>query len=291
MNIAQLQGFVFAAQTDSITQAAKLAYISQPAMTKLIHQLEKELGVQLFDRTGRTIQLNAQGQLFFSYVTIVLDQLQKGIDAVTTKTTNQLKPIRLLVEVASSLIPEIIHIIQQHFPAAPVQLTQRISTLSEPRQFDFIISSRQPQLDRTAIPLLNEEILVGSAQPQFKSQYVTPAELQRLPVIGLGRHNPLRDTIDSYFEALDIHLNYQYEADDPATIRELLLSGAGIGFIPAVTWQKVGRQLHLARIISNPPFRTIYLTENQQTESNVARIVANALVELFVAERKRSLKI
>lgn len=73
MNIAQLQGFVFAAQTDSITQAAKLAYISQPAMTKLIHQLEKELGVQLFDRTGRTIQLNAQGQLFFSYVTTVLD--------------------------------------------------------------------------------------------------------------------------------------------------------------------------------------------------------------------------
>lgn len=291
MNIAQLQGFVFAAQTDSITQAAKLAYISQPAMTKLIHQLEKELGVQLFDRTGRTIQLNAQGQLFFSYVTTVLDQLQKGIDAVTTKTTNKLKPIRLLVEVASSLIPEIIHIIQQHFPAAPVQLTQRISTLSEPRQFDFIISSRQPQLDRTAIPLLNEEILVGSAQQQFKSQYVTPAELQRLPVIGLGRHNPLRDTVDSYFEALDIHLNYQYEADDPATIRELLLSGAGIGFIPAVTWQKVGRQLHLARIFSNPLFRTIYLTENQQTESNVARIVANALVELFVAERKRSLKI
>lgn len=291
MNIAQLQGFVFAAQTGSITQAAKLAYISQPAMTKLIHQLEKELGVQLFDRTGRTIQLNAQGQLFFSYVTTVLNQLQKGIDAVTTKTTNQLKPIRLLVEVASSLIPEIIHIIQQHFPAAPVQLTQRISTLSEPRQFDFIISSRQPQLDRTAIPLLNEEILVGSAQQQFKPQYVTPTELQRLPVIGLGRHNPLRDTVDSYFEALDIHLNYQYEADDPATIRELLLSGAGIGFIPAVTWQKVGRQLHLARIFSNPLFRTIYLTENQQTESNVARIVANALVELFVAERKRSLKI
>ncbi|MFD1465403.1 LysR family transcriptional regulator [Lapidilactobacillus mulanensis] len=291
MNLSQLKGFALAAQTESITQAARLAFISQPAMSKLIQQLEEELGVTLFDRVGRTIKLSQNGQLFLSYVSTALDELQQGIDAVTSKAKHPTQPIRLLIEVASSFIPEMVRRIQSQFPETPVQLTQRIATISEPHQFDFTISTREPLKEDIAIPLINEEIFVGSAGVQINSPYINPTDLKDMPVIGMGLHSPLRDTIDNYFAQYGITLNYQYEADDPATLRELLLSNAGIGFIPATTWQSTGKKMHLARLIPNPPFRTIYLTENKATETNLNRVVANILVQLFVEQRKNSLKV
>ncbi|WP_242756078.1 LysR family transcriptional regulator [Lacticaseibacillus paracasei] len=291
MNIAQLQGFVYTAQTGSITQGAKQAYISQPAMTKMIQELERELGVELFDRVGRGIQINDSGRLFLNYVEAGLDQLQEGIDAISTQAKRQ-RPIRLLVEVASALIPAIIATIHRIYPNTPVQMTQRIAVVNETREFDFTISTREPRRDRRSVPLLNEEILIGSADPRFADRtFISPQSLRAQPIVALGYHTPLRDTIDDYFGARNITLNYQYESDDPASIRAMLVSGIGVGFIPSITWASIGNQLHLARITPDPPFRTIYLTEGQPQEDSQTRQLANALVELFVNERANALKV
>lgn len=291
MNLAQLQGFVYTAQTGSITQGARQSFISQPAMTKMIQELEKELGVALFDRVGRGIQINDTGRLFLNYVESGLDQIEEGIEAVAKPTTHQ-RPIRLLVEVASALIPDIIKTIHAIYPNAPIQLTQRITAVNETREFDFTISTRQPRRDRRSVPLLNEEILIGSANPDLAaSAFITPNALVGQPIVSLGYHTPLRDTLDQYFDQRNLRLNFQYESDDPASIRAMLASGIGVGFIPSVTWAETGKQLHLARITPDPPFRTIYLTEGQPKEDVRTRKVANALVALFVAARAQALKV
>lgn len=289
MNLAQLQGFVYTAQTGSITQGARQAYVSQPAMTKMIQELEKELGVRLFDRIGRGIQINDAGRLFLNYVESGLDQIEEGVEAVAKPATHQ-RPIRLLVEVASALIPAIITAIHQIYPNAPIQMTQRIAAVNDTREFDFTISTRPPRPDRRSVTLLNEEILIGGTDPAIaKEPFITPEELASKEIVSLGYHTPMRDTLDAYFEARGIHLNYQYESDDPASIRAMLAAGIGVGFIPSVTWAATGKQLHLARITPDPPFRTIYLTEGQPKEDVRTRKIANALVELFVAERTHGL--
>ncbi|WP_461213603.1 LysR family transcriptional regulator [Lacticaseibacillus sp. GG6-2] len=291
MNLAQLQGFVYTAQTGSITQGARQAHISQPAMTKMIQELEKELDVPLFDRVGRGIQINDGGRLFLNYVESGLDQIEEGVEAITKPTTTK-RPIRLLVEVASALIPDIIRTINEIYPSASIQLTQRITAVNETREFYFTISTRIPRPDRRSVPLLNEEILLGSADPKLTAHpFIDPAELAGQPIVSLGYHTPLRNTLDQYFETRGIDLNYQYESDDPDSIRAMLAAGIGIGFIPSVTWAATGKQLHLARITPDPPFRTIYLTEGQAKEDVRTRKVANALVALFVDARTRALTI
>ncbi|EQM54502.1 LysR family transcriptional regulator [Lactiplantibacillus plantarum EGD-AQ4] len=289
MNISQLEGFMYTAQTGSITAGAKKAFISQPAMTKLIQDLEKELGTPLFDRVGRGIQINSKGRTFLNYVEATLQQLNQGIDAVSSPISTRQRPIRLLVEVASALIPEIITQIHQIFPAAPVQLTQRISTVNDTENFDFTISTRQPATNLRSVPLLTEEILVGSLEPVFQTSVITPSELASHALVTLGRQTPLRRTMDAYFKSQRVPVDYQYESDDPASIRALLLHGIGIGFIPAITWHATGSQLHLTRLNPNPPLRTIYLTEGQSKETPQNRRLANALVKLFVDTRAKSL--
>lgn len=60
MNLTDLNYFVRVASIGSVTETAKLAYVSESAISKTIKQLEEEIGVKLFDRQGRTIKLNQQ---------------------------------------------------------------------------------------------------------------------------------------------------------------------------------------------------------------------------------------
>ena len=62
MNLTTLKYFILVASLGSITEVAKEAYVSQSAVSKTIKQLEEEIGVELFDREGRTIKLNQQGK-------------------------------------------------------------------------------------------------------------------------------------------------------------------------------------------------------------------------------------
>ncbi len=69
MNLAQLRTFQLAAEHGSFSKAASEQFLSQPAVSLQIRQLERELGVALFTRTGRRVHLTAAGELCLEYVT------------------------------------------------------------------------------------------------------------------------------------------------------------------------------------------------------------------------------
>lgn len=73
MDFDQLRYFVSVAQTLNFTQAAKLHYITQPAISRRITDLEKELGTQLFVRSSHQVRLTHAGEEFFQYALTALD--------------------------------------------------------------------------------------------------------------------------------------------------------------------------------------------------------------------------
>lgn len=78
MDITNLRYFQAAAKTQKFTKAAEQMHISQPAFSASLAKLEKELGVQLFDRIGRRIRLNEYGQMYIKYVDQALECLDEG---------------------------------------------------------------------------------------------------------------------------------------------------------------------------------------------------------------------
>ena len=68
MELQQLKYFKTVAAIGKISEAAEALFISAPALSTSISRLEKELGVQLFDRYAKRIALNAQGEIFLRYV-------------------------------------------------------------------------------------------------------------------------------------------------------------------------------------------------------------------------------
>ncbi len=82
MNFHQLEYFVTVADTGHVSQAAELLNVSQPALSSNIQKLEKEIGVKLFDRSGRRIVLNSYGEAFLPIAKHLLTTLEEGLESV-----------------------------------------------------------------------------------------------------------------------------------------------------------------------------------------------------------------
>lgn len=75
MTLQQLKYIIMVAKKGSLTEAAKELYISQPSLTKSIKELEKEMGILIFDRTNKGISVSKEGEIFLGYARQVLDQI------------------------------------------------------------------------------------------------------------------------------------------------------------------------------------------------------------------------
>ena len=79
MNFNQLEYFIAIAETGHMSQAAEMLNVSQPALTSNIQKLEREVGVDLFDRVGRRIVLNEFGEAFLPTAKQLMSELEEGL--------------------------------------------------------------------------------------------------------------------------------------------------------------------------------------------------------------------
>ena len=73
MTLQQLKYAITVAQTGTITEAAEKLYISQPSLTNAIHELEKEMNIEIFTRTNKGIIISKDGEDFLGYARQVLE--------------------------------------------------------------------------------------------------------------------------------------------------------------------------------------------------------------------------
>lgn len=277
MNLTQLRYFLSVVESGSMTQAANANFVSQSAVSKTIKQLEDELDIKLFDRKGRGLNLNRQGKLFYSYVSDGIRLLDRGVQAIKSDINANEEPISILFQVSSPLIPIIIEQVKKNLPNIRLNLSQHIQGSTDLDQFDFIISDHT-YTNRINTPLFSEEIMLGGHNLPPTVDY---QDLQNQNLITLNSSLELRRTIDSFFSKENIHLNYRYETDDPATLRELVNQGIGNCFVPLISWQNFAKKIQLAHILPTPPMRTLYLSQKEKKSNNIFREFTNELLRIF----------
>lgn len=82
MNLNQLNAFCILSKTLHYSRAAEELQIAQPSLSRMIAQLEQELGTSLFERQGRNIILTKQGEVFLNYIKRGLTEIDQGVAAV-----------------------------------------------------------------------------------------------------------------------------------------------------------------------------------------------------------------
>ncbi|OZB93454.1 LysR family transcriptional regulator [Paenibacillus sp. XY044] len=124
MDIRQLQYFMEVARLQSFTKAAESLYITQPSISKTIRNIEEELGVTLFDRSGKRVVLTDAGRIIYEQAQPIVKSFQSLSSELGDLKNLKKGHIRLGLPpmVGSSFFPEVIGQFHQRYPQVTMQI-------------------------------------------------------------------------------------------------------------------------------------------------------------------------
>lgn len=242
MELLHLKYFQKVAHTEHISKSAEELNIVQPALSRSIHNLEKELGVKLFDRTGRVIKLNENGKVFLHIVDDVLKSLEFGKKKLLDMNNKLDNEIKLVVLAGTISIPNLILEFRNLYPDTTFKLLQYSSDIENSTDYDFIISSTLEKIESDYnIILLKENIVLGvsSTHPLASKAFVNLNDVKDEDFIAFAKNKPFRDISDTLFENAGFRPKIVFESEMPQVVHGLVKAGVGVSLIPLKTWDIV----------------------------------------------------
>ena len=217
MKLHQLRYFQCLAHYLHYRKASEALYISQPTLSFAIKELEKELGVALFKKEGRTISLTDEGKTFLNYVTKSLQILDDGVKAISPKQEIQISSIPTVIN--SFLVPFIIQLQKEH-PEINIQFrsekTQTITQKILDNQYDFGICSKinEPQLKY--IPLIKRKLVIvfSKENPLVQKENIELKDLLDYPFYTYQKNMTLYTTIKDLFSSQGLPFHPSNYFDD-----------------------------------------------------------------------------
>ena len=284
MELHQLECFVRAAELGNFTMAAKRLYISQPALSKNIALLEKNLGVQLFERRGKRFTLSPIGSQVLEHSRQILDHSQQ-IQLLCQAEQPRQTPVTLRMMCASELFSDIMAGFKPLHPDIQVTLLPNVRSMEQEDSDILVFSSRQPHHYQTDKSVLREELrmVVPPGHPLYDREYVNMEEISKHPVLSLRLDTELRNTEDYYYKLAGVSPRRDVECDNPAILRALLKTGFGIAMVPTRTWDvTTGTKNRLLPIRDFLCIRyiTVHLPHPMESDRNVQAFY-NYLIDFF----------
>lgn len=237
----------------SFKRAADTLYVSQPAVSLQVQNLEKQLNVPLFDRGGRKAQLTEAGHLLLSYGEKIITLCQETCRAI--EDLQNLQGGTLIVGASQTtgtyLLPRMIGLFRQKYPEVAVQLqvhsTRRTSWGVANGQVDLaIIGGEVPaELQETLriIPYADDELalVLPVSHPLAKVEMIQREDLYRLKFITLDSQSTIRKVIDKVLTRYDIdtkRLKVEMELNSIEAIKNAVQSGLGAAFVSVTAIEK-----------------------------------------------------
>ena len=220
ITLLQLDYFRKLAVTEHITQTAKELYISQTALSSMIIGLEKELGIQLFDRSKRSIRLNQAGKLYLDYVNQVFAALDNGRSALLELTESAEKNVSIAVGTSQVWLPMVLDF-RKHSPEYTIkQQNKTLEGLIESlrsMESDFVIASvdeiPDPDLEHTFLKTDRVYLCVPKNHRLVGRESVYLKELENEAYIDLPAGTPWREYCTRLFHRAGVNIHRVLECD------------------------------------------------------------------------------
>lgn len=187
MEIRLLREFVSLTETKSFQETSEQMNVSQSALTKHIHKLEDEMGVSLFDRTTRSVELNEYGRSYYPYAKEIVKLYEEG-DAMIASLLSQGKNV-LRVALTPAIAyyggTEVLSMFSREFPKYQLEITERphvVELLTE-QKCDFAFAMENDAMDGRMTRLLYKVdrlvVLFPASHPLAALEEVTLDQLRR----------------------------------------------------------------------------------------------------------------
>jgi DNA-binding transcriptional LysR family regulator len=245
MELQQLEYFRVVARTQHVTQAAEELGITQPALSRAMARLERDLGVTLFDHRGRSVKLNRYGEAFLRHVDRALAAVDEGRRELVDLSDRDAGVIAFgfAHALGTRVVPDLIASFRQQHPRARFQLLQNASHIILDEltsgEVDLALVSPIPSSGERieTIELASEELfLVVPHDHRFaKRRSVRLSELRDDIFVCLREGYGLRTLTDQFCAQAGFAPKIAFEGEEIATLRGLVTVGLGVAIIPAAS--------------------------------------------------------
>jgi len=259
MELRHFQYFVAVAETGSLTTAAEQRlHTSQPSLSRQIRDLEAEVGVQLFIRSARGVELTAAGHTFLEHARLVLAQVEAATQAAR-RVAYSAKPVfglGFLTGQEMNWLPEAMRILCDELPNLEVTVSSQYSPLLADAlvngKLDLAFMRAEPDMPDLIYRLVATEPLVAVLPSDHRlaaCDEVDPLQFAGETFIGVSGTAPtLKRVIDEFISRLDADIHPSHEVDNLAMAMSLVASTRGVMLLPSyaenlLPWSVVCRPL------------------------------------------------
>lgn len=253
MNLStrQIDAFLALAAQRNFTRAAAQCHLSQPAFSALVRSLEDGLGLRLFDRSTRHVELTPEGENFMAAARRIRAEVDAALAGVRDAVTLQRGrvAIALLPSLAAGWLPEVLARYRARHPGIELDIAD---VLSEPciervaaGAADFALAAiRADTPELCAEPFCTDGFHlvcrsdhplaagIGRSARTRSAAVLSPADLAAWPFVHLARHSSVRQYLEAAFHPQAMRT--LMEVEQLATVMGMVRAGLGISVVPTL---------------------------------------------------------
>ena len=244
MNLSHLYYFRTLARVQHYTRAAEELFITQPTLSNAVSQLEKELGIPLFQKEGRNVRLTKQGREFDEYITQALDLIDKAVDIAHEQAGSPSGAIDLgvIYTIQADYLPPLLRAYRDRYGSGITintyqGLTTQLVEDLESGRYDVVFGSyvEGKEDDLGFIPVDSQRLVavVHDYSPFAKRESVTIEDLSHSKIYSYSPDIPLGKEVRKVCrECCDRDLDIHATAEDEITLGSLVDSDpSAIGLV------------------------------------------------------------
>jgi DNA-binding transcriptional LysR family regulator len=259
MELRQLSYFVAVAEELHFGRAAARVCIAQPALSNQVQALEKELGVQLFTRTTRRVELTRAGEVFYDRCIRILSDVDLSAEVARSVAGKRVKTIKIgtVYPATIGVLPAFLARIARKYPEIQLHIssgnTNDIIRNLETGQINLGFIRPVENIGSLRFFSIAHErylLAVEKTSPLAIRSEIDIEDLRDQKIISFSRSN-LSYTeryFASVFEEHDLTKNIAYTCDDTFSLVSLVSAGLGIGFAPEWTEGMPNRNFELRKV-------------------------------------------
>ena len=291
ITLKQIEAFRAVMLGNSMTEAAKMLFVTQSAVSKIMREFEEEIGFELFSRRKGGLLPTAAAKALYVEVERVfvgLDQVVRTAERIRLGQEGRLRIVAMST-VSCGFLQSVIAEFREHHPKVSVSIetynSHEIINLVASGLFDLGFATSPVDTGKVIVERIWKVRCVCILPPQHwlaKRRTIKPADLRDEGFISLGSGNTTRLAIDSVFRSENVHRNTEMDATWSIAVSSMVSNGLGVSVIDPFT-AHVAKQCGCIVRPFSPPIDYSFAVMRPQGAS------ANALVDTFVLSVQRHL--
>jgi DNA-binding transcriptional LysR family regulator len=289
MTLQQLETFFWSVKLGSFSAAAERMYATQSAVSMRVRELERALGVDLFDRTHRNARLTPKGRELMDYASRILDlstELEHRVGA--PEAVSGTVRFGVAEVVTTTWLPRLITLIAERFPNVRLEieeaLTAELMASLQQAELELVLApghTRTPGVSTLSLGTVDFQWMASPALG-LDDRIYSPRELAEFPIIGMKQSSFHYTALEDWFLTEHVRCRYLARCKSVAVAASMTVAGMGISYLPVRSHEAEIAQKRLAIVnVTNPlkPVEFVAACSVEQTFS-LARAVAELACEV-----------